>query len=88
MKWIIPVTCVLLLYGCTSVEKIDHTDPEVMAAYDEVVLGIKESRFIDLYDILTDTIMITTDTMMLLLTVTKNDEKVYDEVRYEELCPG
>ena len=80
----------LLIASCTGYrdKPIDYKDPEVMKAYDEAVLGIKESRFIDQYDILTDTIMITTDTMMLLLTVTKNDEKVYDEVRYEELCPG
>ena len=30
---------------------------------------------------------LTTDTVMLLLTVLKNGEKVYDEVRYEDLCP-
>ena len=82
------ILLVILLSSCgRGVDNIVFSDPEVMRAYDEVVLGIKKSRFIDEYDIRTDTLYLTTDTVMLLLTVLKNGEKVYDEVRYEDLCP-
>jgi hypothetical protein len=55
-----------------------------MRAYDETVLGIKKSRFIDepipVYSIKTDTLGLwPPHTMVLLLTVMKNGEAVYDE---------
>jgi hypothetical protein len=80
----------MLLGFCCSkpVDNIDFTDPEVIRAWDETVLGIKKSRYIDVYDIHTDTLSINNDTMILLLTVLQNDEVVYDEVRYEVLCPN
>ena len=74
--------------SCHQTEDIDWDDPEVIAAYDEVVLGIDERRFMGDYDILTDTLWISSDTVMLLLTVMKNGEAVYDDVRYEVLCAG
>jgi hypothetical protein len=79
-----------LLYSCTQApdDGIDYDHPDVMRDYDETVLGIKKSRFIDEYDIRTDTLSISADTMMLLLTVTKGGKEVYDEVRYEVLCPS
>ena len=73
-------------------DNIDYTHTEVIRAYDETVLGIKKSRFIDepipVYSIKTDTLGLwPPHTMVLLLTVMKNGEAVYDEVRYEDLCP-
>ena len=79
-----------LLYSCSQApdDVIDYDDPDVMRDYEETVLGIKKSRFIDEYDIRTDTLSISADTMMVLLTVTKGGKYVYDEVRYEMLCPS
>ena len=74
--------------NCHPVDDIDWDDPEVIKAYEEVVLGIDERRFREDYEILTDTLWLSTDTLMLLLTVVKDDEKVYDQVRYEVLCGG
>jgi hypothetical protein len=92
MRILIIIT--VLLYSCSigPSDNIDYTDPEVMRAYDETVLGIKKSRFIDepipVYSIKTDTLGLwPPHTMVLLLTVMKNGEAVYDEVRYEDLCP-
>lgn len=51
------ILLVILLSSCgRGVDNIVFSDPEVMRAYDEVVLGIKKSRFIDEYDIRTDTL--------------------------------
>ena len=82
------VTMGMVSMNCHPVDDIDWDDPEVIKAYEEVVLGIDERRFRGDYEIITDTLWLSTDTLMLLLTVVKDDEKVYDQVRYEVLCGG
>lgn len=86
------IALMILLSSCgKGADNIDFDDPEVSRAYDEVVLGIKKSRFIDeaipVYSIKTDTLGLwPPHTMVLQLTVLKNGKAVYDEVRYEDLC--
>ena len=77
----------VLLYSCSSgpADTVDYTDPEVIRAMDEVVYGMYLDE--DRYEIRKDTISVGSDTMMVLLTVLHNDEEVYEEMRYEVLCP-
>jgi len=84
----------VLLHSCSigPADNIDYSDPEVSRTWDETVLGIKKSRFIDepipVYSIKTDTLGLwPPHTRVLLLTVIMNGEAVYNEVRYEDLCP-
>lgn len=67
-------------------EKIDYNDPERIQALEDIYYQMDKN--LPVYAIKTDTLYLTTDTLMLLLTVMKNGESVYDDVRYEVLCAG
>ena len=85
MRYLIIIT--VLLYACSSApdNSIDYTDPEVMKAYDELVLGITNHE--DRYELRKDTITISSDELMYLYTIVHNGTEVYQEVHRESLCP-
>lgn len=59
-------------------DSIDYSDPEMMVAYDEVVLGISDVE--DQYELRKDTITISDEELMYLYTILHNGHEVYSEV--------
>ena len=81
------IVLMILLSSCgRGADNIDFSDPEVMRAWEEVYLDMDEH--FPTYAIKIDTLGLwEPHTMVLELTVMKNGKAVYDEVRYEDLCP-
>ena len=86
----LPIVLMMLLLGllcCRPADKIDYNDPERIQALEDIYYHMDEN--LPVYTIKTDTLGVwPPHTIVLELTVLKNGEAVYDEVRYENLCPG
>jgi len=73
--------------SCHQTEDIDWDDPEVIEALEDIYYHMDEN--LPVYAIKIDTLGLwEPHTMVLQLTVLKNGEAVYDDVRYEVLCAG